>query len=511
MYKTNKNNLNHGILNDLSKLIIALKVRLFLVIFFTFFVSINSYSEPTKEYYFSKSEDEISKNRDISAGIDFLNKAIEIDNEYSEAYLMRSMFYMIQDMNAKALQDLYTLERFENPSNKTILAIGALKYLLVNEEEGCNDIEYAFTQLGKGYSTNTCKEIASTYYMLKGGYEALVYKYSKAIKSLTKAIELTPDNIELYLMRGAIFVDLDTEKALKDFDKCLEIDSSYIDAIIEKYYVYAELDSNNKAIRLLNRIIDIDGDYELAYYERSRIKLNLQDYEGALEDSNISLKLNPERLGAYLNRGFAKSGLDDNEGSIEDYKRIIDIDSSYENAYFNMAISQEELGEYKDAIKSYDTYIEIVPNDDEAYNRRGWMKVELGEYDAAIEDFNKAINLNPDEALHFNSRCCARIKIDDLEDAKKDCYKALDIDYYFHYPHFNLGDIHFLNKNYEDAINEFTIAIEIDNEYGEAYFGRAKASDALKDYDGACVDMKKAYELGIRDEQMIDYIKKYCK
>ncbi len=163
------------------------------------------------------------------------------------------------------------------------------------------------------------------------------------------------------------------------------------------------------------------------------------------------------------------------------------------------------------AMKAYNKNIKLYPDDDNCINNRGWMKVELGDHDAAIEDFNKAININPDEALYYNNRCSARIKIDDLENAKKDCYKALDIDYYFHYPHFNLGYIHYVSKNYEDAINEFTIAIEIDNEYGAAFLKRAKAKYLIEDYDGACADMRKAYDLGIRDKQLIEKIQKHCK
>jgi tetratricopeptide (TPR) repeat protein len=55
------------------------------------------------------------------------------------------------------------------------------------------------------------------------------------------------------------------------------------------------------------------------------------------------------------------------------------------------------------------------------------------------------------------------------------------------------------NSEYEEAIINFTKAIEIDGEYIDAYRGRAMAKWGLRDYEGAIIDYTKIIDLNSED------------
>jgi Flp pilus assembly protein TadD len=63
--------------------------------------------------------------------------------------------------------------------------------------------------------------------------------------------------------------------------------------------------------------------------------------------------------------------------------------------------------------------------------------------------------------------------------------------------------------DYNGAKTDFWKAIQIDPNNAEAYYGRGIAKYKLGDKSGACLDLRKAGELGY--EKAYEAIKKYCK
>ena len=62
--------------------------------------------------------------------------------------------------------------------------------------------------------------------------------------------------------------------------------------------------------------------------------------------------------------------------------------------------------------------------------------------------------------------------------------------------------------NYQGAIDDYTKAIEINPQYVDAYANRGIYREAVNDLKGACVDWRKAAELG--DERSAEWVKEQC-
>ncbi|MFH2143382.1 MAG: hypothetical protein ABIJ97_13235 [Bacteroidota bacterium] len=63
-------------------------------------------------------------------------------------------------------------------------------------------------------------------------------------------------------------------------------------------------------------------------------------------------------------------------------------------------------------------------------------------------------------------------------------------------------------KDYQGAIADCNIAIEIDSKCASAYYVRGIAKIQLKQKEGGCIDLSKAGELGY--EEAYDIIKEHC-
>jgi tetratricopeptide (TPR) repeat protein len=63
-------------------------------------------------------------------------------------------------------------------------------------------------------------------------------------------------------------------------------------------------------------------------------------------------------------------------------------------------------------------------------------------------------------------------------------------------------------EDYEGAIMDYTIAIELEPDNVFAYYNRSLAKYDMEDFEGACKDLHKAAELG--DEDAAEMIEEYC-
>jgi len=63
-------------------------------------------------------------------------------------------------------------------------------------------------------------------------------------------------------------------------------------------------------------------------------------------------------------------------------------------------------------------------------------------------------------------------------------------------------------ENYHGALDDYSKAIELNNDFADAYFNRGGIKYFFKDEKGACLDWNKASELG--KSKAKEYILKVC-
>jgi len=160
---------------------------------------------------------------------------------------------------------------------------------------------------------------------------------------------------------------------------------------------------------------------------------------------------------AYNHRAMAYAGLEKNQEAINDLNKVIELNPKYAPAYRNRAGVFETTREYSKAIDDYDSVIKLE-NDPGDFAKRGMVYSKIQKFDDAIIDYLKAIELNPTW-----------------------------VDY-----HLQLGQIYFLNKQYEKVQEEATKAADLNSIIPDPYTLSAMAYMALKKFDQALEQIESA-------------------
>ncbi len=100
-----------------------------------------------------------------------------------------------------------------------------------------------------------------------------------------------------------------------------------------------------------------------------------------------------------------------------------------------------------------------------------------------------------DNIVELLERAIELQKSDDLITSILFCDKALEMDPTSTNAHFLRGYNNFLLKNFDEAINDFSNAINLNPEYLDAYFYRAKSRQSNGDLLGALKDFNHTREL----------------
>jgi len=195
-------------------------------------------------------------------------------------------------------------------------------------------------------------------------------KITEALKILNKAIELNqgPKEAYYYYLRGSI-------------------------------YANSKPEDSNKAIQDLNKAIELDPAYGVAYNARGVLSNNLQQYNKAIQDLNKAIELNPGYWDNYSSRGISYFNLKQYSRAIQDLNKAKELNPSDYFVYYSLGRVYGILNKYTTAIQNLDKAIELNHRYADAYKIRGVCYVKLGEKDQGCADLKKAYELGSNDDL----------------------------------------------------------------------------------------------------------------
>ena len=130
-----------------------------------------------------------------------------------------------------------------------------------------------------------------------------------------KAINLEPDNKDVYFNRGSDLIILgDTKGAQKDWSKGLELGDKDVTSLLKDREQNPEINNDNTA------------DFYLQYGLK---KLKSEDFEGAIKELTKAIEIDPNDANLYFKRSIAKSKVGDIKGANEDKNKSDEINRSY--------------------------------------------------------------------------------------------------------------------------------------------------------------------------------------
>jgi tetratricopeptide (TPR) repeat protein len=240
------------------------------------------------------------------------NRVLEIDKGNAGAYIMRAVSaYMLQDYNAM-LSDIE-------------IALQIDPYVL-------SDLYYIQVRKTIDKAIELAPENANLYFArgyanYKSGYFRL------AIHDFISALNLIPDNSEYYKMLGACKIYLnDIPGAESDLKVAMGINPDD-----PEIYYFLGLHANDlleqpeKSYEYLTRAIELDSLNSIYYYQRAWSSYNLFDYEMALSDLEKAFKLDSWNGDFYTLRALTllNGELETEYNYCEDFRSALKYGTTY--------------------------------------------------------------------------------------------------------------------------------------------------------------------------------------
>jgi len=147
-----------------------------------------------------------------------------------------------------------------------------------------------------------------------------------AVDDLRKALEVNPTSIGALVNLGAYLSELNkTEEAIQCLEKVIKLDSTFEGGYGNLAFLYSETGEYKKALDISNKLLSFKPDEAFALNNRGYIKYKMKDYSGALEDINNSILNSPTNSYAFRNRGLVYIALKKNREACADFQKALTL------------------------------------------------------------------------------------------------------------------------------------------------------------------------------------------
>lgn len=481
---------------------------------------------------------------DTVAALADVNNALKLNRALINPYLIRSDIESSQGNWEDALNDMEEAVRLRPEEASFYINRAYLRYNTDNYLGAMSDYNYALQLDPNNMAAlfnrallrfevkdliNAKKDFTSVLTMNPGNFHALYNRglvelesreYSEALTDFKSIAKKYPKFYPVY------YAIAEAERGLGNL-KAVGANVNYAENLVRQYVANPEsnpLDRptiaagtpNNadnqpegeeedeiEVMNRFNQLVTMQNipETELSYNEKIK---------GRVQDRNVMAE--PEPLYVLSYNPTPKS-----LGGVTNYFR--ELDAFNRGKYINRTIYITPLSgtlsdkEYEALFKLADDYTAVIsasgknvrPAD---YIARGIAYSMLKNYQAAIEDFDAVIASHPEFTIAYMARGIARyisslsqedqrIAMQGIAIAAADFDTATRLNPGLVHAWYNKGCILYSQRDYSQAAECFSKAIEIDNEFGAAYYNRGLCALSLGKKNEAFTDLSRAGELGI--------------
>ena len=318
-----------------------------------------------------------------------LNRAVELAPDDADVWQARALYYLQHGQVEQAVSDWNSL--VERDPDNSLMRLGVAEQLIkvAQYDEALKHIDRVLE-----------KQPTTLAYTLRAQLWTQQEKYDEAVRDLSEAIKLTPDDLGLVLMRARLnHVAGRYDLAQQDVDRVLEQHAG-----------------SQRAIELRSAILAARG----LYAEAAR------DVEQLLKEDpdNVLLQL---QLAIYLNAG------NQSRRAIEVFSRVLTLDPQNSLALRGRADAYLNVGEHRQAVADYEVVVKLSEADSGVHNNFAWVlatSTEDGIRDGkrALEMGLKACELTEYQQAHILSTLAAAYaESGDFDNAVKWSRKSVEL------------------------------------------------------------------------------------
>lgn len=485
-----------------------------------------------------KSGKDLLKNGDYELALEKFNEAIEIDDEFSKAYIARAETFFKLGVFKSAASDYVTLSDLSPDKSEFIFKAG-LCYLEAKEpttaisffnssieadakseyyyyRAKCNYELKDYEKALKDIEQSLIEEKNSERHYQKGIILSAQKKHPEAIQEFIAAIKLHSDCYDCYnQLAFSQFYTGEKELAKSSLEKAIALNPKNSSSYIFRSYLFRLEQKNSQALADLNKVLEFDPKNDKAILQRGIVFFEMGEFQKSINDLNIILSKDKENILAIETRGNSYYELKDKEKALADYKYLLSLIENKDNLQLKNKISDkikelsiEKKAPYINVIEASGDDIEIDKSSDE-------ITLSL-----KIEDDSdiKSLLINGNEATFENEKIKSGIEIsidirniDSLTIEAKDIYDNIGKSNYqlikkdLGLPRLQIKQP-FSSRNNKLFINTFNDDIEIDGIIDcENRISSIKINEIPIDFDNTRINPSFKANVNIKDIEIIRF------
>jgi len=201
-------------------------------------------------------------------------------------------------------------------------------------------------------------------------------RFKEAINMFSMGLEIEPISYICLVNRGLAYQHIGVYgKAMKDYDRAINLMHYDTAAYINRAGLYSLLDLDDKALNDLNHAIKVDKDSSAAFNNRGLILMSMSDYSNAECDLKRAIELGPCESEGYLNLGLLYKLNGQSYPALEAYNKVMKFDPFNKDAIYNIGLLKDELFGNKSAAKEHLNLADSLGHEDA---KNALMELEEG-------------------------------------------------------------------------------------------------------------------------------------
>ncbi|MCF6171743.1 MAG: tetratricopeptide repeat protein [Bacteroidales bacterium] len=217
-----------------------------------------------------------------------------------------------------------------------------------------------------------------------------------ALRDLMQALELNPNEPQLYLLLSDIYFLLEKpQNSINALKKTLDIDPENQAAFLKLAEIYLLKAEFKTAQQYAEAVLRLNSENAEAYYLKAIAHLEMRDTTAALNNLKISARLDTVNYMAFMQLAAIYDSKYDTL-CISWYNKALTVRPNDEKALFLLGLFYQNHGEFEKALQTYQTLTENYPEHANAFYNTGYIYlVELEDLESAAQAFQQVIDLNP--------------------------------------------------------------------------------------------------------------------
>ena len=239
---------------------------------------------------------------------------------------------------------------------------------------------------------------------------------------------------------------------------------SLINNLAQTYAMTGDKRKSKDYHKKLIALCDKDDSPEMLMLKGNSL-MSINNITDALEAYEKVLDKNPQNIPALFQISAIFQEKEDFEKSNKHLNLILLQESGNVLALINKGMNYSKMENYQKAQECYDKVLEISPRHEEATRLKGELLKQIGDEDSLKEHIKKTLEINPDSAYIIMLKAMEYANADD-DKALEFFNRAIAIDPDFDEAYFNKAGYLMLKKRFDEAIECYKQAFEINPESG---------------------------------------------